>query len=165
MRCFSRSISCTLHQSGIVLLLGDETWREVLTHVLACERARNHRQRQTESRILCWAHCELDFLQPFTFYLILVVSGVLLLCFIVSHHIPVESDFGPNRSKARHVGRGLWSDNIYDKFRTFSHVLDLGCEVNFFSRTGVWVFDSRSSYSRSLRGLLDANVGMLSHTT
>ena len=44
------------------------TWREVLIRILACERARNHRQGQTESRILCWANCELDLAQPFASY-------------------------------------------------------------------------------------------------
>ena len=141
-----------------------KTLREVLILILARERARNHRRGQTESGILCWAHCELDFLQHLTFYLLLVASGVLLLCFIFTHHISMESDFRSNRSKARHVGRGIRSDSTYHKFRTFSHVLELGCEVTFFSRTGVPVFDSRSSYSRSLWGLLDGQEGSSSHT-
>jgi len=51
-----------------VLPSGDKRWRETLIHVLACERTRNHRRGQAESGILCWAHCELDLLQPFTLY-------------------------------------------------------------------------------------------------
>ena len=114
-------------------------WRETFIHIPAYERARNHRRGQTESGILCWPHGELNLLQPFTFYLLFVAPGLLPLCFIIAHLIPMESDFGPNRSKARHVGRDVRCDRIYDKFRTFSHVLGPGCEVSFFSGTGVGV--------------------------
>ena len=115
--------------------------QKVLIRVLACERARNRGRGQTESGILCWAYCELDLLQPFTLYL-LVASGILLLCFIISHYIPVESDFGHNWSKTRLVGGRVRSDSIYDMFRTFTHVLELGCKVTFFSRIAIRFLDS-----------------------